>query len=291
MTRTLITGTSTGIGLATALHLARRGHRVYATMRDLSRAAELRHAISKEGLPVEVVKLDVTNEASVQAAIEQVLDRDGGIDVLINNAGVAPFNAIELASEAEVRAVFETNVLGPLRTIRATLPCMRRQRSGKIVNISSVAGRVAASCMGIYSASKFALESISESLAREVYPFGIRVLIIEPGIIVTPILDKALESLRRSEESPYEAAARRIRALFAEGQKAGGSPQLVAEVIENALGAAEPKLRYVAGEDAAVLINGRTRMTDEEWIAMERHATDEGYYAEFTSRFPMPTRG
>ncbi len=175
--------------------------------------------------------------------------------------------------------------------IRAVLPDMRARRSGTIVNVSSVAGRLAPSCMGVYSASKFALEAVSESLAREVYPHGIRVVIIEPGIIITPILDKALANLPPEADSPYKDPIRRTRMIFSQGQRTGGHPDLIAEVIDTAIAAPEAKLRYTAGPDAAVLVGGRARMSDEEWVTMERHTTDEEYFKEFTARFPMPLGG
>jgi len=284
----LITGTSTGIGLATALRLARAGHRVFATMRDVRRAETLRQIAVDEGLPIEVLSLNVDSESSVKTAVRQVLDREGRLDVLVNNAGIAPFNPIEMASDEEVERVFETNLFGALRTIRAVLPAMRAQRSGTIVNVSSVAGRLGPSCMGVYSASKFALEAASESLAREVFPHGIRVVIIEPGIIVTPILEKALANLPPEADSPYEAAIRRTRKLFSEGQRHGAHPDLVAGVIEQAIADPILRLRYLAGHDAEVLVGGRSRMSDEDWISMEQHATDEAYFAEFSTRFPMP---
>lgn len=289
MNVTLITGTSTGIGLATALHLARRGHRVYAGLRKPDqRGQTLREAIRSQGLEVIPVELDVNDERSVNRAVAEVLKAEGRIDVLINNAGIAPFNPIELATDSEVRGVFETNVFGALRTIRAVLPSMRARKAGAIVNISSVAGRLAPSGMGIYAASKFALEAASEALAREVYSHGIRVVIVEPGIIVTPILGKALTNFRDDPASPYQDVTRRTRAIFTEGQKAAPPPQVVAEVIEAALSDPEPKLRYLAGADAPVLVDGRARMTDEEWIAMDRHTSDEAFFAEFAVRFPSP---
>lgn len=283
---TLITGTSTGIGLATALHLARRGHRVYASMRDLGRGEELHKRVAAEKLPVTLVQLDVDSPPSVERTVAEVLQREGRVDVLVNNAGIAPFNPIELATDVEAKQVFETNFFGALRMIRAVLPAMRERRSGCIVNISSVAGRIASSCMGIYSASKFALEAASEALAREVASHGIRVVLIEPGIIITPILEKALNNLPLDQDSPYRQVAQRVQIMFAEGQKKNAQPQVVAEVIESALIAKDPKLRFPAGPDAEPFLKGRTGMTDEEWIAMERHATDDAYFAEFAARFP-----
>lgn len=288
MTVTLITGTSTGIGLATALHLANRGHLVYASMRDLSRGNALREAAASNQLPIKLLELDVDSETSVQQAVAKVLAEEGRIDVLVNNAGTAIFEAIELTTDATAKGIFETNFFGALRAIRAVLPSMRERHSGTIVNVSSVAGRVAINCMGIYAASKFALEAMSESLAQELYPHGIRVVIVEPGIIVTPILGKGLGGLSLDPALPYVAAERRINTIFTQGQETGGDPQVVAEVIETALETKTSQLRFLAGSDAEVFVTGRSRMSDEEWVAMGRHATDEDYFQEFGARFPMP---
>jgi NAD(P)-dependent dehydrogenase (short-subunit alcohol dehydrogenase family) len=239
---------------------------------------------------VELIQLDVDDEGSVERAVGEVLAREGGrIDVLVNNAGVAPFNPIERAGEAEAKAVFETNFFGALRMTRAVLPSMRKQRSGRIVNVSSVAGRVAPWCMGVYAASKFALEAASEALAQEVFAHGIRVAIVEPGIIVTPILGRAIGGLARDPDSPYAVPERCIHAIFSQGQQTGGDPRLVAQVIAEAVTAAEPRLRYTAGPDAEVFIRGRAGMSDEEWAAMGRHDSEGEYFREFAARFPMPS--
>lgn len=288
MTVTLITGTSSGIGFATTLHLASRGHKVYASMRDLNRGQSLREAANDRQLPIELIPLDVNDDASVQSAVASVLEREGQIDVVINNAGIGPIGAIECSDDAMAKRVFETNFFGALRVMRAVLPTMREKRSGTVVNISSVAGRVAPFCMGIYSASKFALEAASESLASEVYPFGIRVVVIEPGFVSTPILQHSLDSIPINEHSPYASAERRTHLLFSQAQQTGSDPQTVAESIELALGDADRRFRYRVTPDAEVLVAGRSRMSDEDWIAIGRHGSDEEFFQEFASRFPMP---
>ena len=184
----LITGSNSGIGLATALRLARRGDDVYASVRDLEAASQLRELAASGQLHLRVFEMDVTNESSVSAGVSRVLDEAGCIDALVNNAGVSKMAAIEEASDADLHRLFETNFHGPLRVIRAALPSMRQQRHGVIVNVTSLLGRLVFTPMGPYAASKYALEAASEALAQEVRAFGVRIAIVEPGLILTPML-------------------------------------------------------------------------------------------------------
>ena len=287
MTITLITGTSSGIGLATALHLAASGHKVYATMQSLDQQQDLVDAAAVKNLTLELLALDVDHEESTQAAVAQLLEREGRLDVCINNAGIGLMGAIERSDGQMVQQMFETNFFGALRVTRAVLPAMRQQRSGTIVNIASAAAQVAVPCMGIYAATKSALEAASESLASEVYPYGIRVVLIEPGFVVTPILQRGRESFQLDPGSPYHAAERHTYGLFAQAQQTGNDPRVVAAAIEAAIDDPERRFRYRVTPDAEVFIGGRARMTDEDWIAMGRHTSDEDYFSEFATRFPI----
>jgi NAD(P)-dependent dehydrogenase (short-subunit alcohol dehydrogenase family) len=286
---TLITGTSTGIGFETALQFARKGYRVHATMRNPERGAQaLQDAAKAEGLELAIGQLDVDDPASVERAVAGVLDQEGRIDVLVNNAGIGTLVAVERGTEEDARATFETNFFGPLRLIRAVLPGMRERGSGTIVNVSSAAGRVAGAGFGMYAASKHALEALSEVLATETVRFGIRVAVIEPGFIGTPILNKANDSIEDDPGSPYADLDRRLRMLYAGALQNNTSPRVVAETIERAVSTDDPKLRYPVGDDAKAYIAGRRAMSDEAFIALGRATTDEEYWAEFAKGFAAP---
>lgn len=188
---TLITGTSTGIGKVTALHLARQGHHVFASMRNPATGlSTLEQAADQEGLKLDVIRLDVNDPDSSEKAVREVLEQAGQLDVLINNAGILGGGAIEEAPEEILRAVFETNFFGAMRMMRLVFPTMRQARSGTIVNVTSIAGRLALAGSTAYRTSKFALEAASKALAQEVRPFNIRVAIIEPGLVQTQIFGK-----------------------------------------------------------------------------------------------------
>ena len=291
MTVTLITGTSTGLGQATALHLARKGHTVYATMRSHERgAAPLLDAAKAEGIDIRVSALDVCDPASIKDAVDAVLREAGQIDVLINNAGRGDLGAVELATHEQLTGMFETNVYGPIRMSQAVLPSMRARGSGTIVNISSVAGLIVGAGNGLYAATKHALEALSEALALEVLQYGIRVAIIEPGLYPTPIIDKAATSITANTGTPYANVEGRMAGIYMGGKAAAQNPQEVAEAIEHAISTDSPKLRYLVGVDARVFTTERPKMTDEEYVqAFGRAQSDEEFFAEFTRRFPMPS--
>jgi NAD(P)-dependent dehydrogenase (short-subunit alcohol dehydrogenase family) len=287
MTVTLVTGTSTGIGKATALHLSRLGHTVYASMRAPEASDDgLRRVAEGERLDLELIALDVDDSASVASAVGDVLERSGQIDVLVNNAGLGKLTSVEEVPVEDAKAVFETNVFGPLRMMQAVLPGMRERGGGTIVNISSVAGRLVSAGHGVYAATKYALEALSEAVAIETKRFGIRVIVIEPGFILTPILDKAGEV--EIGDGPYAPHLRRMKVLYKDARGGADPPSVVAEVIADALVDPNPRFRYLAGEGAPPVINGRARVTDEEWIDLGREMTDEEYFAE-SRRLFTPT--
>lgn len=259
MSVALITGTSSGIGLATALGLAADGHTVVATMRDTSRAGELRATAAAQDLDIVVEELDVDDDVSVARAFERI----GPVDILVNNAGMSPVGAIEDFPIDEWKALFETNVFGLIRCTQAALPGMRERGSGYIVNISSVTGRTAIPMFGPYSSSKWAVEAISESLAAEAAVFGIRVTIIEPGAIATPIRAKTGVPNR---DSPYRPVAKNWGFSAGYDHARARGPEEVADVIAGAVADPDSPLRITVGSGVDELFGLRGRHTDEEWV-------------------------
>ena len=274
----LITGTSTGIGLATALHFGRQGHDVWAAVRQPAAATDLRAAIDAERLPVRIVALDVDDPGSVQRGVAEVLDKSGRVDILVNNAGIGGGGPIEDVPVDWVKTLFETNYFGVLRVTQAVLPGMRERRAGAIVNVSSVAGRLAIAGHGHYSAVKHALEAMSEALAQEVQRFGIRVAIVEPGVVVTPIFSKAKRWA--DQASPYFDHVRRLLLLYQKQMPHAAQPADAARVIYEAATTSSPRLRWLVGEDAKLLVAGRQRQTDEEYVAGGRAMSEEEFLNE-----------
>ena len=280
----VVTGTSTGIGYSTSLHLASNGYQVFAGMRNLAKAEPLREAAQKDGLPLEVVPMDVTDQASVDAAFA-VAREAGPIDALINNAGIGGATPLELTPEDEHRAMFETNYFGAIRCIQAVLPEMRQRGAGAIVNITSVEGRLAIPNQIPYSATKWALEAVGEALAHEVTKFGVRVVNVEPGVIMTSIFDNSAPATRYDKHSPYKQVMRRNGKMFAAGFRAGTPPEDVATTILEAIEADDYKLRWPVGADAFGMIEGRARIADEDWVGMGDELTDEEYNGRFKEWF------
>jgi NAD(P)-dependent dehydrogenase (short-subunit alcohol dehydrogenase family) len=288
----LVTGANRGLGRAIAIELARCGHQVVATMRDLSMAADVEALAAAEGLSLRTMALDVTDEESVRGAVADTERELGPIDVLVNNAAVVDFSPIEHITDERARSVLDTNLLGPLRTIRAVLPTMRSRRSGTIINISSIGGRMAPFCTGLYVIAKHALEAASETLAMEVRPFGIRVVIVEPGFFATRMVDDAPAPLGLDPQSPYADHERRIVAWFAQGKQTAGDPADVGRAVAAiAAGEAGDALRHPVGADAPIYIDGRRRLTDEQWIDLGQEMTDDEFFARFAELFaPVPAQ-
>ena len=269
MASVLVTGASKGIGFETALAFARAGHKVYATMRKPTQSPELAQTAARERLPITASAMDVDSDQSVRQAIAAIVQEHGPIDVLVNNAGVERAGSVEELSLAEFRAVMETNYFGALRCIQALLPQMRTQRSGCIINVSSVAGRMTNPPLTPYAASKWALEALSEALAAEMKTFGVRVAIVEPGIIDTAMARRIGDG---SADSAYRQKAR-ITALFAASLKNPVPPSLVAKKIVEIAENRSWQLRHLVGPDAAPFLQWRNQFTDEEWVAL--HASDD----------------
>lgn len=285
MATVLITGTSKGIGLATALAFGRAGHTVAATMRNPAGAPELAKIAAAENLPITVYPLDVDFDASVQDGIALISKEMGPIDVLVNNAGIERMGTVEELPLEGFRAVMETNYFGVIRCIQAVLPGMTKRGSGCIINITSVAGRIATPPMSAYSASKFALESLSEILAQEVKSLGIRVAIVEPGIIDTSM---AQHITVKPEASRYPHAER-LSSLFIASLKNSVPPTVVADKILEIADGGTVILRHPVGPDALPFLGWRQSMNDEQWVALGS-MEDDAWYDRIESDFSMKVR-
>lgn len=264
----LITGCSSGIGLEAALAFARQGDTVYASMRNTAKAGPLQERAAKEGLTVEIVSLDVLDDRSVAEAVAAIEQAHGGIDVIVNNAGVGFSGSVETLDIDKARAVVDTNFWGAVRVIRAGLPKMRERGSGVIVNVTSVAGRVRGTpYQAFYSASKHGLGALSEGLQFEVSPFGIRIVCIEPGFFTTEIFANGGIG-QIDSTSPYgEDHAWLDDFYLKSGQAAGGDPAVVAEAIVRAAHDAETPLHNLVGDDAALFVDlGAQAGTFEGWV-------------------------
>ena len=263
MATILITGCSTGIGFFTAEVLARHGHIVYATMRNPQRAPELKQLAQRDNLPITILTMDVDSDESVKAAVAEVLAQAGQIDVVVNNAGIAPIGPVEEVQIAEFQAIMQTNYFGVIRCIQAVLPGMRQRRSGCIINVSSVAGKLYSPYHSAYCASKAAVEALSESLAGEVGPLGIRVVVVQPGVIDTPIIDKLGDAL---VDTNYPNQIR-LAAYLTASRDNHVPATMVAEVIQAISTGEQTAFRNPVGLDAGPLLGWRASLSDEDWIA------------------------
>ena len=273
----LITGCSTGIGRATAELLAQRGLTVYATARRLESIQDL------EGRGCRLLQLDVTDEDSMQRAVAEVVEREGAVGALVNNAGYSLSGAVESVSMDEVRRQFETNVLGLIRMCQLVLPSMREQRHGRIVNVSSMGGKLTFPGGGIYHATKHAVEGLSDVLRFEVRGFGVDVAIIEPGLIKTEFGSAAVGALGRATDNdgPYAEFNNAVAATTADAYEGAGArlaapPEAVAKAIHRAITSRRPKPRYVITAGARVMLGMRALLPDRAWDAA------------MASRFPRP---
>jgi NAD(P)-dependent dehydrogenase (short-subunit alcohol dehydrogenase family) len=274
MSTVLITGCSSGFGYHAALNFARQGHEVCATVRTLERAKPLRDAAAEEELDLHVLRLDVRDADSVEAAIAEVKERSGRIDICVNNAGIELRGPIEECSDDEVLVQFDTNVFGLLRVVRAVIPVMREHGGGVIVNVSSIAGLIARPFAGVYSASKHAVEAITEALHFECGMWNIRVALVEPGQFETELGSNAITAARFDESSPYKEVADRldqaVRTLAPDGKPA--PPEVVADAIVAVAEDENARLRHLVGADAELIWSVRSGGDFEQYEQTMRSA-------------------
>ncbi|MEM7095992.1 MAG: SDR family oxidoreductase [Actinomycetota bacterium] len=285
MTVVLITGANSGIGRGAAVDLAAKGWTVYGSMRSLEKGQKLTEMADAAGVVVHPVVCDVTDAASVDRCVAEVTEAAGGIDVLINNAGVGGNGVLEETSIDEYHAVMDVNLYGVIRACQAVLPQMRERGSGCIINISSIAGVIAAIGQSPYVASKWALEGLTEGLAQEAGIHGIRVALVEPGIVKTAIMAKNTDAPNTS--GAYDRAYARMFNFYAAGLATPGHPSEVSEVLYEAATSEMPKLRYTCGWGGSELVSGRNAMSDEDWVALGSLADDGDYAARFADLFGL----
>ena len=287
MKRVLITGANSGIGRATAIGLAAEGYEVFGAMRSLEKGEKLLAGVKQKGGTLHPLVLDVSDPESVERAARDVAAQGGPIDVLINNAGIAHNATVEDADIERAKEVFETNYWGVIRCIQAFVPAMRERGSGAVVNVSSVAGRIAAIGQVVYSSSKWALECLSENLAQELAPFGVRVVVIEPGVTRTAILPK---NFSYPQPTAYEDAYRRMLHFYAKGIEADVQAEVVAETVLKALRDPEAGFRYTCAWGGRELCEGRGTLADAEWIALGDQPDDAAYHEAFEQAFGLDIR-
>ena len=260
----LVTGSSSGIGLETCLALARDGFHTFASMRDTKKAATLQETAKKENLSIEVIELDVDKEDSIKSAVSKVMSDAGRIDVLVNNAGYGLFGSLEDVPIEDFKKQFETNLFGIIILIQQVAPIMRNQGDGFIVNISSVAGRIGFPGSSAYISSKFALEGLSESLRYELGQFGVKVIIIEPGVIKTPFFT-SMKVVEPKLDSPYKEITDKVISGVKMMAELGTQPVEVAKTVVKSINDKEPLPRYLVGNDASMFLEAKKMKTDIEF--------------------------
>jgi NAD(P)-dependent dehydrogenase (short-subunit alcohol dehydrogenase family) len=269
----IVTGSSSGIGYVTSLMLARKGFYTYASARNINKSANLESIANAERLPLKLIQLDVTDDGSVKDAVEKIVLEKGRIDVLVNNAGYALFGAFEDLSLNEIKAQFETNFFGVIRVTQHVLPTMRNPQNGGgvIVNVSSINGLVAFPVISAYVSTKFAIEGLSESIAYELEPFGIKVILIEPGVIGSNFMKgSVLPKKALDPQSPYSELVQKVsvKTNSQHEDKNATQPEEVAKTIVQAISTEKPEFRYVVGIDAVGLLEARKTMPYSEFQKM-----------------------
>ena len=267
----IITGSSSGIGHATALLLARNRFHTYATMRNIKKSVDIMEIANRERLPLQVIQLDVNDDTSIRNSIEKVISEKQRIDLLVNNAGYGLVGAFEDLSVEEIKSQFETNFFGVIRLTQQVLPIMRKQKSGTIVNVSSGAGRIGFPGMSAYVSSKFALEGLSESMSYELEPFGIKSVIIEPGVIRTNFKKNAVMSKKSLDDSfisPYSSIIQKMDASITSIIEHATPPEEVAKAILHVVTSNNPELRFPIGNDIIMMLETKKSMSDEDFRKM-----------------------
>ncbi len=260
----LVTGSSSGIGYETALSLARKGYKTYASMRDTSKGAKILDIAKKENLELKVIQLDVDDDSSIDSAVDVILKEDDTIDVLVNNAGYGLFGCVEDITITDLKKQFQTNFFGIVTLIQKIAPIMRKNKSGTIVNVSSVAGRIGFPGSPAYISSKFALEGLSECMRYELGQFGIKTIIIEPGVIKTNFMS-SMKMVQPKKDSPYTDLTNQVISGIKMMAELGTEPSEVAKVITKAIAEPDPLPRYVVGNDAAMFLEAKKTKSDIEF--------------------------
>ena len=279
----VVTGANSGIGRATALHLAQQGYRVFGTVRSIDKAGKLQARANELGVAVELIELDVADDASVQRGFADIFRATNRVDVLVNNAGIGGNGVVEESTSQMYHDAFNVNVVGAIRCTQQVLPNMRERKSGTIVNITSVVGKFAAIAQAPYVASKWAFEGVSEELAQELAPFGIRVVIIEPGVTKSSIFAKNIDAPNQS--GAYDAHYRRMFAFYAAGITNATPAEEVGALIHHAITTDTPQFRYACSWAGPEIVAGRAAQSDKDWVAMAASENDSDYFDAFKTAY------